>query len=139
MRVEKVKHETLGNLSDLPRDLIEPMRQRLAQDEPLSGIGEKITIHRSLPHGNVHGVLTTLRRIGMEQLIASRPCRERDLVIAMIADRVIFVGNRGMITSKRIDKDLCGINRLDWISAWRTEGIRSLVEAGKVDRSLFDE
>ena len=27
----KVKHETLGNLNDLPRDLIELMRQRLAQ------------------------------------------------------------------------------------------------------------
>jgi len=44
----KVKHEMLGNLSDLPRDLIELMRQRLAQNEPLSGIGEKMTILRSL-------------------------------------------------------------------------------------------
>ena len=46
----KVKHDTLGNLSDLPRDLIELMRQRLAQGEPLSGVGEKLTIQRSLPH-----------------------------------------------------------------------------------------
>ena len=68
------------------------MRQRLAQNEPLSGIGEKMTILRSLPHRNVDAVLTTLRRIGMEQLTASRPCRERDLVIAMIADRVIVTG-----------------------------------------------
>ena len=276
----QVKHETLGNLSDLPRDLIALMKQRLAQNEPISGVGEKISIVRSLPHGNVNAVLTMMRSIGMESLLASRPCRERDLVIAMIADRVIspgsklscsrgmsdetaqntlaeelglddvnvhelygamdwllerqnrienklakkhlkggllvlfdvsssyysgkksslrqygysrdhradrpqivygllcdaegrpisievlpgntadpnafsnlvqrvrerfgierviFVGDRGMITSKRIDDDLRNTQGLDWISALRTEGIRSLVDAGKVARSLFDE
>ena len=90
----KVKHETLGNLSDLPRDLIEFMRQRLAQGEPLSGVGEKMTIVRSLPQGNVDAVLTILRSIGLEQMLASRPCRERDLVIAMIVDRVISPGTK---------------------------------------------
>ena len=90
----KVKHETLGNLSDLPRDLLELMRRRLAQGEPLSGVGEKLAILRSLPHGNVDAVLTTLRSIGLDQLLASRPCRERDLVIAMIADRVISPGSK---------------------------------------------
>jgi hypothetical protein len=54
-------------------------------------------------------------------------------------ERVIFVGDRGMITSKRIDDDLRETDGLDWISALRTEGIRSLIEAGKFDRSLFDE
>jgi Transposase DDE domain len=44
-----------------------------------------------------------------------------------------------MITSKRINEDLREVDGLDWISALRTEGIRSLVDAGKVDRSLFDE
>ena len=39
-------------------------------------------------------MLTTLRNIGMEQMIASRPCRERDLVITMIADRVISPGSK---------------------------------------------
>lgn len=70
------------------------MRRRLAQGEPLSGVGERMTILRSLPHGNVDAVLTTLRTIGLEQIIASRPCRERDLVIAMIADRVISPGSK---------------------------------------------
>ena len=90
----QVKHETLGNLSDLPRDLIALMKQRLAQNEPLSGVGEKISIVRSLPHGNVNAVLTMMRSVGMESLLASRPCRERDLVIAMIADRVISPGSK---------------------------------------------
>jgi hypothetical protein len=43
----KVKHGMLGNLSDLPRDLIAIMKKRLAQNEPLSGIGKKMSILRS--------------------------------------------------------------------------------------------
>jgi transposase len=52
---------------------------------------------------------------------------------------VVFVGDRGMITSARINEDLRDVEGLDWISALRTEGIRKLVDAGHVDRSLFDE
>ena len=54
-------------------------------------------------------------------------------------DRVIFVSDRGTITSRRISEDLREIDVFFWISVLRTEGIRSLVEAGEVDRSLFDE
>ncbi|HRA89919.1 MAG TPA: IS1634 family transposase, partial [Planctomycetaceae bacterium] len=44
-----------------------------------------------------------------------------------------------MITSKRIDEDLRDVEGLEWISALRSDGIRSLVDAGKIDRSLLDE
>jgi transposase len=49
------------------------------------------------------------------------------------------VGDRGMITTKRINEDLRDVDGLEWISALRTEGIRSLVDAGKIPRTLFDE
>lgn len=39
-------------------------------------------------------------------------------------DRVIFVGDRGMITSKRIHEDFRETEGMGWISALRTEGIR---------------
>ena len=52
---------------------------------------------------------------------------------------VVFVGDRGMITSARINEDLRDVAGLDWITALRTEGIRRLVDAGHVNRSLFDE
>ena len=52
---------------------------------------------------------------------------------------VVFVGDRGMITTKRINEDLRDVEGLEWISALRSEGIRSLVDAGKINRSLFDE
>lgn len=84
----KVKHETVGNLSHLPPDLIETIRARLSGELPISG-GSGFEILRSLPHGHVAAVLGTLRKIGLEQVVASRPSRERMLVVAMIVARVI--------------------------------------------------
>jgi transposase len=276
----KVKHETLGNLSCLPEDLIAVMKQRLASGQPLVGDGGSFEITRSLPHGNVAAVLGTARQLGLERLISATPSRERSLVMAMIVDRlispgsklscsaglqsqtaqntlgeelnlgdvdvhelysamdwllarqkrienklakkhlvgatlvlfdvsssfyagrqselvqrgysrdhradrpqivygllcdrdgrpiavevfpgntadpkaftqfvghvrqrfgiesVVFVGDRGMITSARINEDLREVDGLEWISALRSDAIRKLVNAGHVDRSLFDE
>jgi transposase len=276
----KVKHETVGNLSDLSEDTIDYIKRRLAGESPLIAEGDSFRILRSLPHGNVAAVLGTAKNVGLDKLIVSRPCRELHLVMAMIVDRIIspgsklscikglqgktaqntlseelclgdvdvhelyaamdwllarqtrienklakkhlaegtlvlfdlsssfcygrkselvkhgysrdhrsdrpqitygllcdpegrpiavevlpgntsdpkaftrivervrkrfgiktvvFVGDRGMITSARINEDLRDVEGLDWISALRTEGIRKLVDAGYVSRSLFDE
>ena len=78
----KVKHVTLGNLSDLPDDLIELMRRRLA-GEPLPTTDDEFEIVRSLPHGHVAAVLGTLKKIGLDQVISSKPCREAQLVMAL--------------------------------------------------------
>jgi transposase len=275
----KVKHLTLGNLSDLPADLIEFMRRRLA-GEPLPTEHDDFQIVRSLPHGHVAAVLGTLKKIGLDQLISSKPCREAQLVIAMLVlriiapasklanltglqpetaqhslagelnlqaleqpdlyealdwllqrqarienklakkhlregtlvlydvsssyytgrrselikdghsrdgkpgepqivygllcapngcpvsievfsgntadpttftaqvnkirrrfgiQRVVLVGDRGMITSKRIDEDLRAVEGLDWITALRNDSIRKLVEQKTIQLSLFDE
>jgi len=89
----KVKHLTLGNLSDLPEDLIALMRKRLAGD-PLPLMDDDIQIVRSLPHGHVAAVLGTLKKIGLDGLISSKPCREAQLVIAMIVLRIISPGSK---------------------------------------------
>ena len=89
----KVKHLTLGNLSDLPDDLIEVMRRRLA-GEPLPAENDDFQIVRSLPHGHVAAVLGTLKKIGLDRLISSKPCREAQLVIAMIVLRIIAPGSK---------------------------------------------
>jgi transposase len=276
----KVKHETLGNLSDLPRDLIACMKRRLESGVALAGQEDSIQVLRTLPHGHIAAVLETLRGIGLPEILAARACPERDLVIAMIVDRVIspgsklscsrglhagtaqntlgeelgldhvdvhqfyramdwllqrqarienklakkhlqggtlvlfdvsssyytgrksalirhgysrdhrsdrpqvvygllcdrdgrpiavevlpgntadpnafsrvvetirrrfgitnviFVGDRGMITTARINEDLRDTEGLDWISALRSEQIQSLMSAGRINRSLFDE
>ena len=89
----KVKHLTLGNLSDLPDDLIDVIRRRLA-GQPLPNENGDLQIVRSLPHGHVAAVLGTLRKIGLDQVIASKPCRELQLVIAMIVLRIIAPGSK---------------------------------------------
>lgn len=275
----KVKHKTLGNLSQLPPDVIDYMKRRLSGELSENAPQSSFEIVRSLPHGNVMAVLETAKQLGMEQLLGSRPCRERDLIMALIAsrilsprsklstnsalstetakhtlseelelgevdvhqlyaamdwllkrqtrienklakkhlkdgclvlfdvsssyytgcknelikhgysrdhrqdcpqivygllcdsegrpiaievfpgntadpttftqivarvrkrfgiNRVVFVGDRGMITSARINEDLRGVEGLDWISALRTEGIRKLRDTGEVQISLFD-
>jgi transposase len=274
----KVKHQTLGNLSHLPADLIDTIRRRLRGEPPEDGGPWEIL--RSLPHGHVVAVLQTIERIGLDNVLASRPSRQRALAVALIvarilkpgsklstvralrqetattslslelglqdvterevyeaidwlqqrqrrienklakkhlqdgtlllydvsssyytgrkpdlvqfgynrdrkrgfpqivygllcngqgcpvsvevfqgntADprtlcsqiakvrkrfgvrRVVFVGDRGMLTSRRIDEELRGVEGLDWISALRTDGIKKLVSHGAIELSLFDE
>lgn len=52
--------------------------------------------------------------------------------------KVVLVGDRGMLTEARIREDVKPAG-LDWISALRGPAIRSLVEAGDIEMSLFDE
>lgn len=276
----KVQHETLGNLTRLPPDVIEFVKRRLSGELDADAPHASFEIVRSLPHGHVTAVLQTAKQLGLEGLLASRSCRERDLVMALIVarvlsprsklsttsalkaetakhtlaeelvlgdvevhqlyaamdwlavrqtrienklakkhlrdghlvlfdvsssyytgrksplikhgysrdhrgdrpqivygllcdsegrpiaievfpgntadpptftqivararkrfgiDRIVFVGDRGMITTARINEDLRGVDGLDWISALRSEGIRKLFEAGTIQMSLFDQ
>jgi transposase len=276
----KVKHETLGNLTELPPDVIDFIRLRLNGELDEGAPHSPFEIARSLPHGNVMAVLQTAKTLGLDNLIASRRCRERDLIMALVVarilsprsklstnaalqeetakhtlaeelelgevdvhqlydamdwllerqtrienklakkhlqdgqlvlfdvsssyytgrpsalikrgysrdhradrpqivygllcdsdgrpiaievfpgntadpptftqivarvrkrfgiNRIVFVGDRGMITTARINEDLRGVTGLDWISALRTEGIRKLYDAGAIQMSLFEK
>ena len=83
-----VKNETLGNLSHLPEPLIEIIRRSL-QGETFVAIGQAFEISRSRPHGHVHAVALAMHRLGLRSVIVSKPSRERDLVLAMIASRIV--------------------------------------------------
>jgi transposase len=85
----KVKHETLGCLSDLPLPVIDLISRSLKGETFIPASEAFRTLH-SLPHGHVEAILTMIRRLGLETLIASRPSRQRDLVLALIAERVLF-------------------------------------------------
>jgi len=52
--------------------------------------------------------------------------------------RVVLVGDRGMLTEARLKEDLCD-EHVDWITSLRAPAIRSLVEQGDLQLSLFDE
>jgi len=53
--------------------------------------------------------------------------------------RVVMVGDRGMLTAARIREDLQDKNGLDWITALRAPAVRKLVDNGSLQLSLFDE
>jgi transposase len=84
----KVKNETLGNLSHLPEHVIDLIRRSL-KGETFVAVAEAFARVASLQHGHVQAVRVAMNRLGFERLIGSRPTRERDLVCAMVAARVL--------------------------------------------------
>jgi hypothetical protein len=85
---KKIRKRTLANLSTWPTAQIEALRKVL-RGETLVSPSELFAIERSTPHGHVEAVLGTMRKLGLPALIASKPSRERDLVLAMVAERLV--------------------------------------------------
>jgi len=85
---KKVCKRTLANLTDWPAHKIDALR-RVLKEEPLVSPKEAFTIERSLPHGHVKLILEAIKRIGLDKVISAKQSHERDLVIAMIAERLI--------------------------------------------------
>lgn len=84
----KVNTRTLANLTHWPPAQLEALR-RVLRGDTLVAPEDAFEIIRSLPHGHVAAVLGTLRRLGLESLLAAQKSRQRDLVIAMIVARLI--------------------------------------------------
>lgn len=84
----KVKNRTLANLSQWPPQKIDLLR-RLLRNEPLAPADALFEVVASAHHGHVQAVRTTMQRVGFDPLLASRPSRERDLVVAMVAARIL--------------------------------------------------
>jgi len=83
-----VKNETLGNLSHLPDDLVEIIRAAL-QGTTFVPLNQAFEVIRSRSQGAVEAIALTMQRLGFATLIASKPCRERDIVLAMVAARIV--------------------------------------------------
>jgi len=53
--------------------------------------------------------------------------------------RVVVVGDRGILTTARIREELADTDGLDWITALRAPTIKKLAEDGALELSLFDQ
>jgi transposase len=84
----RTRKRTLANLSHWPAHKVETLR-RLLRDEVLVSPADLFETERTRPHGHVEAVLGTIRQLGLDRIIASKRSRERDLVIAMIAERLL--------------------------------------------------
>ena len=98
-----VKHQTVGNISHLPPEVIELIRGAL-RGETVVRAGEGLSAVRSLPHGHVNAVLGTLRRIGLEEVIASRRSRQRDLAVAMVVARLVSPSSK-LATAQSVSRE----------------------------------
>jgi hypothetical protein len=85
---DKVKKRTIGNISSLSMDKVELIRQVLRGDSlvPVTDLFENTS---SVHHGHIKAVQVAMKHLGMDKLIGSRPSRERDLALAMVAARIL--------------------------------------------------
>jgi len=84
----KVHKRTLANLSSLSLAQVEAMRAVLRGEE-LRPIAQCFEITASRSHGHVQAIIVAMQRLGFASLIAAKPGRERDLVLAMVAARIL--------------------------------------------------
>ena len=84
----RIKKRTIANLSALTLDQAEAIRLVL-KGERLAPASGRLECLNSLPHGHVEAVRTAMRRLGFEKLIDGKASRERDLVTAMVAGRIL--------------------------------------------------
>ena len=85
----KVRKRTIANLSKWPDHLVDGLRILLNGGIALQSPNELLSILRSFPHGHVAAVLGSLRKLSLHSLIARPASRQRDLIVAMIAARVV--------------------------------------------------
>jgi transposase len=90
---KRVRHETIANVSKLPSHAIEALRRALA-GEVVVAAGARFAIENPLPAGHVEAVLGMARRLELSRLIDRRPSPERELVLAMVVQRVVCPGSK---------------------------------------------
>jgi transposase len=137
----KVKKKTLANLSHLSDSIVEIIRQALkgnpgktpspetapfvADDgQPLQVLepGATPSVMSNRFHGQVMVVLEVMRRLGLGEMISRRPCPERNLVLAMIVNRIIMPRSK-----------------LATVSWWKTNTLVDELGLGDVDEDdLYD-
>jgi transposase len=84
----KVSKRTLANLSSLSAVQIDAIRAAL-RGEVWQPVAQCFEITASRGHGHVQAVATAMQRLGFASLLAAKPCRERELVLAMVAARIL--------------------------------------------------
>ena len=112
---KKIIKPTLANISHWSKQQIQAFRLLLA-GRTMVPATQVYRIQQSLPHGHVEAVLGSLRKIGLELLIASKPSRQRNLVVAMIVEQLLH-----------------GDSKLAETRLWHTSTLADELELGDCD------
>lgn len=85
---KRIIKRTIANLSSLSLEQAESIRAVLKGKQMLP-VDELFEITRSRAHGAVKAVGTTIKRVHLASLLDRKPSRQRALVLAMIAARIL--------------------------------------------------
>jgi len=99
----QVKKRTLANLSALPDHAIHAVERSL-KGETLVSAEDAFEIVRSRPHGHVAAVVGTMTRLGLPELLSTKKHKKRQLVLAMIAARILDPSSK-LATAQRLGSD----------------------------------
>jgi hypothetical protein len=75
-----------------PSDVVAGLEMLIKRNK--TSIIDDFKIQRTLPHGHVVATLGTLKRIGLEKIIASKPSLSRNIIEALIVQRVLNPGSK---------------------------------------------
>jgi transposase len=119
----KVKHRTLANLSHLPEHVIDLVRRSL-QGEVFLPTDEAVRTLASKPHGHVEAILASFDQLGLAELLGSKASRKRSLILALIAQRLLFPCSK--LASLRYWQDTTLADELEVGDASTTEVYQAL-------------
>ena len=99
---KKIIKKTIANLSDWSLDKVEQLKAILKGENLISPKND-FKIIKSRPYGHIAAVLGTIRNIGLESIIASKRTRERDIITALIVERLVHPASK--LATSRILQD----------------------------------
>jgi transposase len=101
----KVHNRTLANISHWPSEQVAALREVLkGATTTAKSAAEAFEIVRSLPHGHVAAVVESLRQLKLDAILGSQSPRARDLVVAMIAARILDPASK-LATARALHPD----------------------------------
>ena len=97
----KIRKITLANLSHLPQEAILLIKEFLKGETLVRANSQTgpLELVKSTPHGHVQAVMVAFQKLGLPSLIASKPSKERDLICALIASRILKPDSKLATTS----------------------------------------
>jgi len=103
----KVKHRTLSNISKLPQNLIDQIKNIIKnKDVCIQGCSQQIQIQESREYGASYTVWCVAKSLGLDDLIYSRREQWRNDAMAMIVGRVVYQGSKLSLTNLYADSAL---------------------------------
>jgi hypothetical protein len=91
---DKVRHETIANMSRMPDGVVDAVEAALKGELLVpAGDAPAVTVARSVPHGHVAAAWAMARKLGLPALLGPAG-RHRDLALALVISRVAHPGSK---------------------------------------------